>query len=319
MNTLDSVPKYPRTPYWPASPSIPPGDRVTNDTSRFVGTDVIITEKIDGANTLLHLGQIYNRSTTARSTGKWTGLVRKHHAWKLIEPHLYLYGEDIYAVHSIVYAPVAESATFYAFALRINNTFTSFRYLERFAQGLDIPSAPLLFEGQFRSEAALNDFIRQAHAAPSQLGGEREGIVLRRAGEFAAEEFERNVCKSVRAQHVQTDEHWTRNWRPCNLAGAAAPTPYARHSITARHRSVPLQDERSVQEFLEITEDTHPPDEDKHPTTYHLGDHGDWRREVSRQEFTKTIRTLAKHLPTHEAWAKFDSAGIHCHIEATGL
>ena len=49
------------------------------------------------------------------------------------------------------------------------------------------------------------------------LGGEREGVVLRLERGFPAAEFQDNVCKSVRVGHVQTDEHWTRNWRPCRI------------------------------------------------------------------------------------------------------
>ena len=50
------------------------------------------------------------------------------------------------------------------------------------------------------------------------LGGEREGVVLRLACGFPALEFPNNACKSVRPGHVQTEEHWTRNWRPCRIA-----------------------------------------------------------------------------------------------------
>ena len=45
-------------------------------------------------------------------------MVKKHHAWKVTEPNVYLYGEDIYGVHSITYGPVEEQKTFYAFGLR---------------------------------------------------------------------------------------------------------------------------------------------------------------------------------------------------------
>ena len=211
------VPKYPRTPHWPTSPSVPRGDRVITDTSAFVGADLVITEKIDGSNTLLHQGLVYNRSTSAPSAAPWTGMVRKHHAWKLAGSDAYLYGEDIYAVHSIQYDPVAEDRTFYAFALRQGATFASFWDLEQFAHTLAIPTAPVLFRGQFGSAKELDTFIHQAHSRPSALGGEREGVVIRLAAAFWADRFPLSVCKSVRAGHVQTNEHWTRHWHPCRL------------------------------------------------------------------------------------------------------
>ena len=43
--------KYPRTPYWPWSPSIGRDDGVHPDPSRFVGESVVVTEKLDGGNT----------------------------------------------------------------------------------------------------------------------------------------------------------------------------------------------------------------------------------------------------------------------------
>ena len=105
--------KFPRIPYWPWSPSIGRDDGVHPDPSRFVGEAVVASEKLDGGNTLLHAGEVYARSMTAPSAGKWMAMVKKHHAWKVNEPDVFLYGEDIYGVHSIEYEPVPEHETFY--------------------------------------------------------------------------------------------------------------------------------------------------------------------------------------------------------------
>ena len=211
--------RYPRTPYWPWSPAIGRGDDVHANPDRFVGEDVVVTEKLDGGNTLLHTGKVYARSVSAPSGGKWMAMVKKHHAWKVNEPDVYLYGEDIYGVHSVTYAPVAERETFYAFALRDGaGAFAAFDEVEAYAKQREIPVVPVLFRGRLRSVAEISAFMKQAHGEPSTLGGEREGVVMRLARGFPAAEFQDNVCKSVRAGHVQTDEHWTRNWRPCRIA-----------------------------------------------------------------------------------------------------
>ncbi len=211
--------KYPRTPYWPWSPSIGRDDGVHPDPDRFVGEAVVVTEKLDGGNTLLHAGRVYARSVSGPSEGKWMAMVKKHHAWKVHEPDVYLYGEDIYGVHGIGYEPVPEQETFYAFALRHGDgAFASFSELEAYARRREIPVVPVLFNGRFRSVAEIRAFVERAHAEPSMLGGEREGVVIRLARGFPAPEFPNDVCKSVRAGHVQTDEHWTRNWKPCKIA-----------------------------------------------------------------------------------------------------
>lgn len=211
--------KYPSTPYWPWSPSLGRGDAVHPDPSRFVGESVVVTEKLDGGNTLLHAGEVYSRSIAGPSRGKWMAMVKKHHAWKVDEPDVYLYGEDIYGVHSISYDPVAEQETFHAFALRDGDgAFAAFADVEAYAKRLAIPVVPVLFRGVFRSVREARAFVERAHREPSILGGEREGVVLRLARAFSPGDFQANVCKSVRVGHVQADQHWTRNWRPCALA-----------------------------------------------------------------------------------------------------
>ncbi len=216
--------KYPSTSYWPWSPTVGRGDAVHPNPGRFVGESVVVTEKLDGGNTLLHAGEVFARSVTAPSGGKWMAMVKKHHAWKVNDPDVYLYGEDIYGVHSITYEPVAGHETFHAFALRDGKgAFAAFEEVETYANSLAIPVVPVLFKGCFRSVAEIRAFVNHAHSEPSVLGGEREGVVLRLARGFPAVQFQDNVCKSVRVGHVQTDEHWTRSWKPCRITRRAGP------------------------------------------------------------------------------------------------
>lgn len=211
------LPKYPRTPYWPDSPSTAPGDRHVDDVGSFLGHELVLTEKLDGSNTLLYLGRAYGRSASPDNHDPWRAMVRKHHAWKLDDPDVLLYGEDIFAVHSIAYGPVAEDRTFYAFALRDGDRFMSWDRTVAFAEELDLPVVPVLHRGTFETRQELTDVLAVEHSRPSFLGGTREGIVMRRASDFHVFEFPNRVCKSVRANHVQTDQHWSRDWKPCAL------------------------------------------------------------------------------------------------------
>lgn len=188
------------------------------DPGRFVGVLVVVTEKLDGGNTLLHAGKVYGRSVSAPSEAKWMAMVKKHHAWKVTEPDVYLYGEDIYGVHSITYGPVPEDRTFYAFALRDGDgAFAPFDVLEAYANRHRIPVVPVLFRGCFHSIREARAFIERAHLESSVLDGQREGVVMRLARGFPASDFSDAVCKSVRFGHVQSDEHWTKNWQPCRI------------------------------------------------------------------------------------------------------
>lgn len=213
---LADFPKYPRTPYWPDSPSATPGDRLA-EVAPFLGHELVLTEKLDGSNTLVHLGQAYGRSAAPDGNDPWRAMVRKHHAWKLQDPDVLLYGEDIFAVHSIAYDAVPEDRTFYAFALRHGERFESWDHTTEFAAEHDLPVVPLLHRGVFETRRDLTGFLAREHTKPSVLGGTREGIVIRRAAGFRSSDFPERVCKSVRANHVQTDQHWRQGWRPCAL------------------------------------------------------------------------------------------------------
>ncbi|MCE2494582.1 MAG: hypothetical protein J4F40_18625 [Alphaproteobacteria bacterium] len=209
--------RYPRTLHWPDSPGMPDGDRAILHPGVFVGPEIIVTEKLDGSNVLLHGGEAYGRSVSMPTTAPWHAMVKKHHAWKTRGFGGMVYGEDIYGVHSIEYGPVSENRTFYAFALRIGDLFESFDTTCMRIQSLGIGIVPLLWRGRIRSVDALNDLIVREMAQPSYLGGDREGVVVRLAHAFHVSDFQSSLAKSVRVNHVQSDEHWTRNWRTCRI------------------------------------------------------------------------------------------------------
>ena len=215
--------KYPRTPYWVSSPTKAKDDKYVGRPELFLNTELVITEKIDGSNTLLYNGEVYGRGANTPAHENWRAMVRKHHSWKVPQlaksEDIGFYGEDIYGVHSIEYEPVYEDMTLYLFAMRHfeSDTFFCFQELERWARLIGISTVPVVYRGFFKYENDLNLFLIEEHNKPSLLGGEREGLVIRREKRFNGKDFAHHVCKSVRENHVQTDEHWTKNWKPCKL------------------------------------------------------------------------------------------------------
>ena len=182
----------------------------------------MVTEKIDGGNTCLYNGEVYARSVASPCHEGWMGMVRKHHGWKTTNQpgwagHAY-YGEDIFGIHSIEYEAVPENETFRLFAVRQvedHDFWCAWSTVEDTAKLMEVPVVPVLFRGVFYSEDDITTFFREELSKPSGLGGEREGFVMRLETGFT--DFRSSVCKYVRPNHVQTDQHWRRNWKTCKL------------------------------------------------------------------------------------------------------
>lgn len=222
-------PKYPRTLHWYNSQTVHSDDRYHTRPAYFVGREVIITEKLDGGNTCLFNGEVFARSTNQPSHAGWMAMVRKHHAWKTQRDDVAFYGEDLFGIHSIEYDPMPEMQTFRLFAALYLNTaqplrpglFADWDQVVTHADELGFPRVPVLYRGIFPAVSAITQWFDTYINQPSQLGGACEGFVMRVADSFLSTEFSQNVCKYVRANHVQTDEHWTRNWKQCRLTDNA--------------------------------------------------------------------------------------------------
>jgi len=215
-------PKYPSTPHWPWSQKVHRDDSYHEEPEFFLGKRVVITEKLDGGNTCLWNGNVYARSTTLPAGDGWFAMVKKHHAWKTHStPWMALYGEDLYGIHSIEYGPVHEDQTYRMFASRhFDETYDRFMdWDETFndSEIFDLPLVPIRFTGTFYEVDAITKWFEKELQKPSELGGPCEGFVMRTWDGFDAVDFRRHVCKYVRANHVQTDEHWTKNWKPCPI------------------------------------------------------------------------------------------------------
>ena len=168
--------------------------------------DVVVTEKLDGGNTLLHAGKVYARSVSAPSEGKWMAMVKKHHAWKVNEPEVWLYGEDLYGVHSIEYEPVAEQATFYAFALRHGDgAFAPFAEVEAYAKRRGFRSCRCCSGGAFaRLPGSGRSWSRPTVNRPCSGGsgrasscGWREGLRRRSSRTTCARASVPDTCRAT--------------------------------------------------------------------------------------------------------------------------
>ncbi len=222
--------KYGRTYHFPFSPGTTSDDRIYSDYWHSFSniSSLIHTEKMDGENNCLSKAGVFARSHAAPTTSPWTAQLRQR--WQLIKNDLgdlELFGENLYAVHSIEYRQLP--AHFFVFGVRHHDVWLSWEETEFYAACFDLPCVPVLETVQMpvAKEVFEANVLRWAQQrsgfdsfdVATQQPCSMEGVVTRNAGEYAVEAFAANVCKYVRKGHVKTDEHWTRNWKRARLNG----------------------------------------------------------------------------------------------------
>ena len=216
--------KYPRTYHLPWSPGSTSDDKKLPDVWFYAdgwpGSEIIITEKLDGENTCFTKYDVFSRSHGAPTRSPWSrnlwdkdGLL-----WKIkdkIGENEYVYGENLYGEHSIHYDKLPDY--FFMFALRNYNYWHNWDDVELVAETLGVKTVPVLWRGVIETEPQLRRLVDQFMSEPSTFGDTKEGVVIRKVNGFYDEYFSKNVCKWVRPHHVQTDEHWTKNWKKAKL------------------------------------------------------------------------------------------------------
>lgn len=205
--------KYGRTYHLPWSPGTTSDDRISKSVESLLGIDIVVTEKLDGENCGMTDGGVYARSHATFTTSAWSREVRTLHKQSIensLGEGVFLFGENMEGIHSIEYLNL--TSYFYIFGVRDNGIWIPWSKVEEYAYLLDLPTVPVLFRGKVETEKELKDLTLDLVSQPSALGGNREGIVVRNAGEFSNDDFGSNVMKWVRKGHVTTGEHWTWNW-----------------------------------------------------------------------------------------------------------
>ncbi|HEU0123128.1 MAG TPA: RNA ligase family protein [Bryobacteraceae bacterium] len=202
--------KYPRSFHLPWSPGGTRDDKRMASVADLCGAPIVITEKLDGSNLAMTREAVFARSHSgppAHPSFGWAKALQARLCGQ-IEPGITLFGEYCYAVHSIVYGELPEY--FFLFGVRddVRDIWWEWDLVTAQAETLGVPSVPVLFRGSVRDERELRSVVERLAGEPSAFGGEREGVVVRVAREFACDAFAGSLGKHVRAGHVQTDEHW---------------------------------------------------------------------------------------------------------------
>ena len=225
--------KYGRTYHYPFSPGTTSDDRINenwiSDISRI--KKIIHTEKMDGGNTCENGIGVFARSHAAPSTHPWDKHLKEKHSIiqkDLKDNDIELFGENMYAQHSIIYPRL--DSHYYIFAVRQLDMWLSWEEVKWYAEFFEFPTVPELgtHDILITSPNEIARFVVETSKQPSVFGSQqyvngvledctREGIVTRNVDEYPVNKFKQNVFKYVRKGHVTTDEHWSRNWKRARL------------------------------------------------------------------------------------------------------
>lgn len=223
--------RFPHTAHlaW-LGPSRPREDKVfsQNEREAFLAGEVVVEEKIDGANLgfFLEDGVLYavNRGSIIdlqnppkqfKFLPQW--LAPREEAFKeALSERLVLYGEWCYARHTILYTRLPDWFVVFDVYDRSTRKFYSTQRRNNLAKGLGLSVVPHLYTGKITFEGLLG-LLGQ-----SRFGdGPAEGVYLRREDR----EWLIARCKLVRAEFVQAIvEHWSS--RPIEVNRVVGPFEY---------------------------------------------------------------------------------------------
>lgn len=209
--------KFPHTPHLAWLASAPARqDKVLSppEVRELLAGEVLIEEKVDGANVGLSVGP--SGELRAQNRGSYLGPraspqfqplwpwleARRDALVKALGPHLMLFGEWCFAVHSVRYDALPD--WFLAFDVydRQAGRFWSSARRDALVEELGLAQVPALARGRFTPEQ-----VRALLARPSQLSQEAlEGLYVRKdAGDFLEAR-----AKLVRPEFIQAiEEHWS--------------------------------------------------------------------------------------------------------------
>lgn len=199
--------KYPSTPYLPFSETATAPIANIDD---FIGYPIVITMKMDGSNIVLtdhHIAARNGRSAEHRSFDELKSI---HASIKhLIPSYLQIFGEWLYAKHSIHYTGNNALNSYLQIFGAYNNQkriFLGWDEVEKWSSIIGYPTAPVIGKMTFDNKYRFINDITEIAKRRIQIGN--EGIVIRSIYPFHYGQFGTYTAKYVRPNHVQTDIHW---------------------------------------------------------------------------------------------------------------
>jgi hypothetical protein len=207
---MNPTPKYPRTYHFAWSEGAINDDKIGSSVSRLLNVPIVLSEKLDGGNCSLEANGVFARTHANIPTHPSFDVIKALHGtvkW-LIPADIQLFGEAMYAKHSIYYDRLPGYFLLFGVHSIVNKEWCGWDDVKMWAEEIGVPTVPVLFEGIVSSEEELKSLTDKLMTQPAVYGDEREGVVVRVQNAFTDDEFSECVMKRVRKGHVQTDEHW---------------------------------------------------------------------------------------------------------------
>lgn len=189
----------------------------------FQGKQVVITEKMDGANACLSSTKVFARSHSGEPHRDEWDLLKKKHREELmykIPDHLAIFGEYLYAKHSIKYEGLPSYFLVFGVYNSKNKKWLSWSSVKSIASELGLETVPVIETPHINEQKdklveEIDQFVTYDHIedrmpeGESRYGDTREGYVIRDYHEFKLTELQGRMAKCVREDHVTTEElHW---------------------------------------------------------------------------------------------------------------
>jgi hypothetical protein len=210
--------KFPHTPHllWLGA-GAPRDDKVlgADEAAEFLRGEVVVEEKVDGANLGISLGP--SGRLRAQSRGNYLASGKSHAQWNLLWPWLaerraaleeglqgglMLFGEWCYARHSVPYDALPDWFLAFDIFETGSRRFWPVDRRNRWLEGRDITPVPEVGRGRFQQNQlpSLPGLSRAGHVP-------MEGIYLRREEDGYLQARAKVVTMAFKQQ---IEEHWTR-------------------------------------------------------------------------------------------------------------
>ena len=210
--------KFPRISHFPFSPQAISGnardDKIATTWERYLEKfGFVVMEKMDGSNVCLTRNNVEPRGSGMLAQNSFDWLKSKHAEIKhKIPVNYHIYGENMYAIHSIKYDTL--TSPFYIFGIYDSEYrhWLSPLNANTWAKTLGFTDSIISVGGLWEHKKNIEtDFKRMYDVTTDNR--DIEGYVVWANTQIPSHLFNKMVFKWVRPNHIQTDNHWSINWK----------------------------------------------------------------------------------------------------------